>query len=446
MFVSTYKPSILSVFTEIPVEIWGEIIDHILFDPILYLSDPFYPGCNPHTALNDWCDAERLLRLEFQRGILRLVSQPWKYLVDSSRWQSFQPDRSRDTNQKLWQSQTARRLEFYGTCSSCSGLWGTKGAQCHGCAACYDGTNHREPFPNFDNYTFKAEILRLPYWEQTLGFMRSNTGRLKIVFPHLRALFISVHTTLIGHILELVSSVTFLSLQLDSRRNRLAYRSPKEQSCHISLPVKTLQLLVSDDTDRDFFEEWDIPFLAHLEWRAVSFPQRSMIKFLIKFGKNLVTLHIHDQCDYLLVIPQDIWELLPVLEYFGATEILKMSTLEASLPPAPPSCHPLHTFALLEKETSVDRSILNALEIIETWTMLKTIADSHSWANVPQDLTDREVEVIDSDHQHCANPCWECILALHMACEERGLRYEDQCGRSFMEFHSCDPRVKSSGE
>lgn len=424
----------MSAITETPVEIWREIIDQTLFDPILYLSNPFYPGCNPHTALSEWCDTRPLLKQEVQRGILRLVSRSWKYLVDSSRWQYFEANCWEDTTQRAQQSQAARRLEYYRTCSDCGRICGSRPAQCYNCADYVDCIQNKGLISSSDICLFKAEILRLPCGEETLEFIRSNTGRLKTVFPHLRALFISFNANTICDILELVSSATFLSLQIDSTSRPPPHQFSKENHDYISLPVKTLQLLVSNDAYCDLLKEWDMPFLAHLEWRAISSPLHLLSRFLANIGKNLVTLHIYHECDY-LTVSQNIWKLVPVLEYFGATEFKTLTTVESSLPPPPPPGHPLHTFAILEEETHLERSRIDALWFVKTWEGLKIVADSHSWANLPPDFINREVlGAFESDHVHRESPCWQCILPLHVACEERGLRYEDRSGITFSEF------------
>src|SRR5277367_677293 len=65
-----------------PVEIWIEIVDHLLSDPILFSTDPFYPGCNYQIALEEWQNEGRLMEIAKQRATLRLVSRAWKYVID----------------------------------------------------------------------------------------------------------------------------------------------------------------------------------------------------------------------------------------------------------------------------------------------------------------------------------------------------------------------------
>jgi hypothetical protein len=46
-----------------PVEIWIEIINYLLSDPILFSPDPFYLGCNYQIALEEWQTNADLWRL-----------------------------------------------------------------------------------------------------------------------------------------------------------------------------------------------------------------------------------------------------------------------------------------------------------------------------------------------------------------------------------------------
>ncbi|KIM19680.1 hypothetical protein M408DRAFT_193879, partial [Serendipita vermifera MAFF 305830] len=84
------------VVTNTPIEIWKEVIDALLYDPVVFSCDPYYPGCNLHTALNQWNDWEHLRNLEVQRGILRLVSHSWKSLADSYPHRYFEPIKSKE--------------------------------------------------------------------------------------------------------------------------------------------------------------------------------------------------------------------------------------------------------------------------------------------------------------------------------------------------------------
>lgn len=133
--ISPLECGVPSVVTNTPVEIWQEIINQILFDPILFLHDPFYPGCNYHTALNEWSDTTRLLKLEVQRGILRLVSRSWKRLADLSQWRYFEPYRCNDVNQERLQSSKARRLEYPTLCDE---RYHAMGVRCDGCSGYMD--------------------------------------------------------------------------------------------------------------------------------------------------------------------------------------------------------------------------------------------------------------------------------------------------------------------
>lgn len=95
-----------------PVEVWHKIIDHVLYDPIAFIIDPYYPGCNLHTAFSKWSDRKHLRKVEAQRGTLRLVSRSWKESIDLRHKKYFEAYRYDNTTQQLAWSHSADRLEF----------------------------------------------------------------------------------------------------------------------------------------------------------------------------------------------------------------------------------------------------------------------------------------------------------------------------------------------
>jgi hypothetical protein len=74
----------MSAIAITPVEIWAEIIHQALFNPAIFQSDPFYPGCNLHIALREWHDYAPFIEARRCRATLRLVSKSWKVVVDAS--------------------------------------------------------------------------------------------------------------------------------------------------------------------------------------------------------------------------------------------------------------------------------------------------------------------------------------------------------------------------
>jgi hypothetical protein len=73
-----------------PWEIWAEIFEYLLYEPSLADSNPFYPGCSPHTALAERYDEVCLQKVERQRRPLRLVCQTWKAIADRASHQFYQ--------------------------------------------------------------------------------------------------------------------------------------------------------------------------------------------------------------------------------------------------------------------------------------------------------------------------------------------------------------------
>lgn len=114
-------PSLANIF---PIEICLHIFGYLLDDPSVFHPNPFYPGCNPHTAMRDWNYYSRLLELARQRRSLELVSKYWKRVVDLNRGRSrsFEFETDIDVN----------RLCPFTRLSFCSNL-----TQCHCDGHCY---------------------------------------------------------------------------------------------------------------------------------------------------------------------------------------------------------------------------------------------------------------------------------------------------------------------
>lgn len=422
------------VVMNVPVEIWKEIIDQFLFDPVLFLSDPFYPGCNFHTALNEWSDTKRLLRLEIQRGILRLVSRSWKYLVDSSQWQYFEPYRCDNEAQKTLQSQAAGRLEFFHLCRNWDHISGNQLDQCDECTAYMEDYKHDDVLPKTNISEYKARILRLPYWKTTKPFLDYNAEQVCLMFPQLRALFLSVKTTPIGQPLALFSRLTFLSLHFGRNIEALPTSSLNDPISRTVVPIKTLQLFISNDTDCHIFRQWHMPFLTHLEFRAIAHSMPSIARVIGEVGRNIVSLRLCHESDY-VVLPHEIWETMPALEYLG------MTTLGTYIGPeicarGPPPDHPLRTFAILEEEVHMDRARPEVCKLIGNWSKLETIADSHSWELVPDNYEEGREVFNGFVHTHITPLCWKCVATLDVACRNYHLRYEDCTGLTYAEFRN----------
>ncbi|KIM25086.1 hypothetical protein M408DRAFT_331392 [Serendipita vermifera MAFF 305830] len=415
-----------------PVEIWLDIIDHILFDPISYLTDPFYPGCNLHTAVDQWTDNKRLRNLEFQRGTLRLVSRFWKNVVDARPWTYFEPYRYKKlvVGDPRGQLEHSRRLEFYEPCKD-----HILGSEPFGCCQCLEGisatTHDTSLFVDLDKSKFKVTILRLPLWGHCGQYLEASQERVGEIFPHLRALFISINRAPKSGLLPLFENLTFLSMRLE--RSAGWPRAAAEPYC---LPaVQTLQIEVTNNFSFEFWKYWDMPSLVHLILSSTS-PLGLLVPLdaiLANLGTNLISLRIYSREGYLL-LPNDIWEMVPRLEYLGTSALNRSESVALLESSGPPSDHPLRTFGIVEVP-SMYTAREDADLIAQNWQALSVIADSHLWGDMPKDYSS-ELDTLSHPHMHIYDFCWMCFAVLHETCKQLGLRYEDRTGKTWEEFQA----------
>ena len=441
MSLVTSTERVPMVVMRTPVEIWQQIIDQVLFGPIIFFSDPFYPGCNLHTALNKWSNRKHLLNHEIQRGALRLVSQSWKALVDASTWQYFDMYRCRDIAQQRHQSLSARRLDMTRICAECKNSLGSRAYQCDQCTEHVEcgWESSRLHIPLLDDSRFKAEILALPYWRESKLFMDLHASRISHIFPNLRALSISVDAVPADHLLLLFSRLKFLNLQLDKAAPGLGVAEPAYPLSRVVLPISTLRLLVSDAANIYPLRHWDMPFLVHLEYRTLELDMPQISTIGGDVWRRLISLRLCWEWDY-VDFPGDMWVALPVLQYLGTTTLRNVQ--------GPPQSHPLHTFAILEDEGNMDEAREQVWSLIEHWKDIITIADSHSWEDdIPPGYAVSLQAAVryttfehghndDSFHGHDNPACWECLIRLDTRCAEYSLRYEDRMGRTYLEFQA----------
>lgn len=267
-----------------PIEVWQEIIDHVLYDPIAFLTDPYYPGCNLHTAFNEWNDRRRLRRLEAQRGTLRLVSRPWKDLIDSRPWKYFEPCFcSNATQQSAW-AQSARRLNLDNVCVASEHVAGSWVNQCEECLYYKSRIPAINDNFNLDARPFGATIVRMPVREKGGLYFEVQYSPLDIYFPNVRALFIWYRDGSRLQPVSLFSRLTFLSLCLDMG----APLDEDEVVVRFSA-LKTFNLELLDDERIDFLEQWDMPLLAHFQISMSSFGSNvtSFFTLLAQIGKKI---------------------------------------------------------------------------------------------------------------------------------------------------------------
>ena len=408
-----------------PIEIWQEIIDYLLFDPVLFLPDPYYSGCNLHTALFEWVDGNRGRKLEIQRATLRLVSRSWKILADSSMWQYFEPFPCGERPYQLSRTHRARRIQF----SCCSrGYFPLRGDySCSACSKYWEDVVFGDSDLNIDSLPLRVVILKLPRWTLERPSFEQLGCRADYLLPNLQALFIQVKESLPVSILGLLSRLTFLGVR---------FYDPDEFSKHLEpvvLHVKSLQLNFCEEITTDLLQNWDMPALSHLEIALTASirDQRFIYKLVERVGIKLISLRLHFDCDY-VSIPRYLWQNMPMLEYFG------VSALEhpVATPPALPYGHPLRTFAILEKEIHMSRARSDAMHFVNNWGDLTAVADSHHWKNVPRDFQTKSQPHTGFFHNHTEKFCLKCVDSLYVACEARGLRYEDMTGKTFSEYLS----------
>ncbi|KIM25081.1 hypothetical protein M408DRAFT_26485 [Serendipita vermifera MAFF 305830] len=407
-----------------PVEVWQEIIEHVLYDPIAFLTDPYYPGCNFHTAFNEWTDRRRLRKLEVQRGTLRLVSHSWRDLIDSRSWKYFEPYLCGNTIQQSTWAQSARRLDLDNVCIETKNIIGDSSSRCDECEYEQIYIPAISDVPNFNPPLFRATITRMALYDGEIC-SKIQYSHLDTYFPNVRALFAGYSNGRMIHVqpLSLFSRLTFLSLFVpwivEPNPNEVAPRFPALRTFHLDL---------EDGKSIDFLKQWEMPLLAHFQVSIqVSHPSLTpLFSLLTRIGKGLVRLCIRIDDDY-VILPDDFWKIMPMLKYFG-TSLLRHDSTH----PMPPSDHSLRTLALVQEEDHINDAREIACDLVGTWETLHTIGDCHSWEDAPKSFA----QVMngdmncDNDHDHMFTTCWSCVERLYLTCRKHGLRYEDRAGRT----------------
>ena len=420
--------SVPEVVANTPVEIWREIIEWVLFDPIIFLDDPFFPGCNLHTALNDWTDSRRLRKHEIQRGRLRLVSQAWKTLADSSSYRYFEPYSCNHVDLRVKQTQSAHRVEHYHRCGP--PVLGSRVESCVGCEYCTD-TGIKDVLLYYRPVS--AKILRLPLWKQSQIYLNNPQKIFDNDFPNLRALFISVDAHSLDTVSKLFVNLTFLSL-----RKEAAY-FPENHPPLALAKLKTFQFQITDNGDITFLKRWSMPSLAHIDL-IVEIPRidlSDICTLFLDIGHTAQSLRISSEMGF-LPFPADIWEKMPLLEYLALSTMERLDDSLLLVRPGPPPDHPFHTFAILYDEGYMYRVRNDTRRVVEKWKGLSTIADSHSWENMPKGISEdwEEGAQVTRGLGVTNDSDWEDVALLQLLCTQYGLRYEDCSGRTFAEFQA----------
>ncbi|KIM25074.1 hypothetical protein M408DRAFT_223342 [Serendipita vermifera MAFF 305830] len=408
-----------------PIEIWKEVVDALLYDPVVFRCDPYYPGCNFHTALTQWNDWKHLRNLEIQRGILRLVSRSWKSLADSYPQRYFEPIRSRDYGYQVAQTLSARRLHLGMFCSSCGCVWL---CSCGVCDECYENLSSESPVESsllsqLAGSLFNVEILSLPDTELRMGILGTDPTKLSVQLPNLRSLSINGTSYELATAMIAFPNLVFLDLEVEplSMQHTPGFRA--------TLPsLRTLRLQVWDLGGLSELSKWSMPKLSHLDLAARGDFAPLVFQFVEVQGRNISSLRL--QSDYLLALPENFWGQVPQLQYLGTSCLEFLDDEQRRLPKG----HPFCTLGILEQEGIMEEARTAVMHYQRRWETIKTIADSHSWKDVPADFLELSREVDAYAHTHTRSPCWRCMAGLYRICAEAGIRYEDRAGTLYEEI------------
>lgn len=194
--------------------------------------------------------------------------------------------------------------------------------------------------------------------------------------------------------------------------------------------LTTLRLCPLVGSDLEAAQSWELPQLQHLE---INFKPRSNfyqsgLAFLRKGWLLLLSLTITTG-DYTVELPQDIWALLPNLQYLACRPPPSLLGNGLGIQPD----YPLRTLGFL---SSVDPIIKREklMCFIKHMPNLAVVADFHDWENIefPPALTPADL----LEHTCKERYCNICIVDTHTFCIAHNLRYEDRWGRSLEEFKS----------
>ncbi|KAG8769858.1 hypothetical protein FRC16_006547 [Serendipita sp. 398] len=273
--------------------------------------------------------------------------------------------------------------------------------------------------------TLRAEILIIPgsEWDALLTKPLEDVRRL---LSKVRALLIEYSGLIPVIIPTLCPSITFLAIHATTDDSGYSILAP------LALPsLSTLQLLIGSDECLEWVGKWDIPSLRYLELATISEKLGlSLSNFLRNVGQELVSLQLSDAFNPIAFFG-DIWLTLPRVRYFGSTMI-------DSIPPQPPPNHPLQVFSNREHGSySSWRDDLK--EIVNEWTKIQCVSDTHVWDRVAKEfryIQENYVTPLSSHHCEGRQICEQCVHSLYFTCEKRGVRYEDEYGRTWAEYKS----------
>jgi hypothetical protein len=414
----------MSAIAITPVEIWAEIIHQALFNPAIFQSDPFYPGCNLHTALREWYDYAPFIEARRCHATLRLVSKSWKVLVDAyQNW--FLESKHLDEGslvQSRWRSARRIHLDVFPRKCRCR-------KECFCISNDYYAGQSRagkaslyfipalHTIQELASIPVRTMVVSIKVWNLINNHLPQKT--VATIFSQLRTLeVVGEFERSLANIPSFLESLTYLNVGLDTdgQGNPLTFPN-----------LTTLRVRIANRRAFTSFKWWVIPKLLNLEIRDVcSWESPLEIDEYLKRGWPLLESFRFIVDDRDTFIPNDIWDSLPKLTYAGFTRLARSGQALS------PTNHPLHTLALLtlhengESRCTIANIMLNFLN-------LRVVADSHRWEDIPAEILGTHINSSFA-HKHYWPLCFLCLMDLTSACRQAGLRYEDRWGRSLGEF------------
>ncbi|KAG8845414.1 hypothetical protein FRB91_001771 [Serendipita sp. 411] len=194
--------------------------------------------------------------------------------------------------------------------------------------------------------------------------------------------------------------------------------------------LSTLQIVVSNEECLQMIGKWKMPSLKYLELTISR--HFSPAIFLQEIGKGLISLQLVDTLRPIRLF-DGIWSALPEVRYFG---ISMLGHYISGLPKPPPD-HPLRTISNRELPIyNIWRR--NLMDVVDTWTGIECISDTHSWEEVQQEILELERSKYHISKHGCDDSnnivCPRCIYGARAHCERRNVRYEDAFGRIWAEY------------
>ncbi|KAG8842442.1 hypothetical protein FRC20_004400 [Serendipita sp. 405] len=415
----------LPVFVSVPPEIWFKILGFVLWDDIIFDPDPVSSSPQPHLALRSWHNTERTLEISKRRFVLRSVSRTWRDIVDTLPSYHFQSTETNDATTDEFSLQRAHRLQL-GTSTNRSN---------RGNRHCCKGYNYWNLSDSAESGTssiladhmssidtLRAEILIIPRSEWN-ALMKKPLDDVRQLLSKVRALLIEYSGFIPTDIPMVCPNITFLAIHAITDLRGYSGIIPSAFSS-----LSTLQLFINTEECLNWVGKWGLPSLRYLELATtLDAFQECLPYFLNNVGQELISLQISDASNPIHFLG-DIWDILPRVRYLGLTMSI--------LPPPPPPNHPLQVFS--NREHGHYRSWRDHLKIMaEKWVGVQCISDAHTWDCMAKEFLDLQHDLTSPDI-HSLNKfciCSRCVYSLYIACEKRGVRYEDEYGRTWAEYN-----------